>query len=288
MSDHIHRRQNFFYDAIKEKKYGKLPGLVCIELNVTELCNRKCVFCPRHDPEIYPNRKLFMSDDVINKLIEQLQINNFKGTISFSGFGEPLLNPQILDFIIRMKKCLPDCTIEMTTNGDFLTKEKLSIIKDSIDVLIVDCYDGEEQVVERREMLDAVNFTKYTLRELWLKENNNIETQISEWNFNNRSGAVKNISFDIKQKPCYLPFYKISIDWNGNIILCCNDWLRQQGDLGNIIETPFYDLWMSDNYKTIRQHLKDGQRIDSACKNCSVNGTLVGRESVDIISQHLL
>lgn len=288
MSDHILARQAFFHEAIKEKKYGKLPGLVCIELNVTELCNRKCVFCPRHDPKIYPNRKLFMSDLVIDTLIKQLQVNDFRGTVSFSGFGEPLLNPQILDFIVNVKNSLPDCTVEMTTNGDFLTKEKVLRIKDSIDILIVDCYDGEHQVVERKEMFDSINFTKFALRELWLKESDNIETQMNDWNFNNRSGAVKNISFDITQKPCFLPFYKISIDWNGNIILCCNDWLRQQSNLGNIIDTPLSDLWLSDVYKQIRQHLSNGQRVDSACKNCSVNGTLVGGESVEILSQYQL
>jgi radical SAM protein with 4Fe4S-binding SPASM domain len=281
-------RQNNFYEGIENKRYGNLPGLTNIELNVTELCNRKCVFCPRHNPTVYPNRKLFMSDLVIDKLIEQLQLNKFSGTVSFSGFGEPLLNPQILDFINRVKKCLPECTVEMTTNGDFLTKEKILAIQNSIDILIVDCYDGKEQVVEKREMFSTVNFTKYTLRELWLHDSDSVEKAVEAWNFNNRSGAVKNMSFDIKQRPCYLPFYKLSIDWNGNVLLCCNDWLRQQDNLGNIIETPLRDLWMSESYKVIRQHLKSGLRIDNACKNCSVNGTLVGRESVDIIAQYQL
>ena len=38
-----------------------LPGLRTIELNISELCNRVCSFCPRSDPTVYSNQKLFMS-----------------------------------------------------------------------------------------------------------------------------------------------------------------------------------------------------------------------------------
>ena len=31
------------------------PLFSWIDINITELCNRKCVFCPRINPEIYPN-----------------------------------------------------------------------------------------------------------------------------------------------------------------------------------------------------------------------------------------
>ena len=26
-----------------------------IDVNITDLCNKTCSFCPRHNPEIYPN-----------------------------------------------------------------------------------------------------------------------------------------------------------------------------------------------------------------------------------------
>ena len=35
-----------------------LPGLLTIEINITELCNRICSFCPRANPDIYPNNNL--------------------------------------------------------------------------------------------------------------------------------------------------------------------------------------------------------------------------------------
>lgn len=284
---HLHIRDEIHSQFIKEERYGKLTGLTMIELNVTELCNRKCVFCPRSDPKVYPNRKLFMDYDVIKRIIDQLKLNDYKGAIHISGFGEPLLNPQICDYIILLKTELSDCYIELTTNGDFLTTDILYKIQDYVDRIVVDCYDGEHQINQKEELFKNVSFTKYFLRRLWYDSNNqDIDTVVKEWNFNNRAGAVTNIKFDLVQQQCYMPFYRITIDWNGNIVLCCNDWLRQESSLGNVILTPLHDLWFSDKLKEIRQNLTEGLRINNACKNCSVNGTLYGKASFDIINQY--
>ena len=66
-----------------------------VEINPTELCNRTCSFCPRHNPEIYPNRNLHMSLDTVSVLVEQLKAANYSGEINITGFGEPFLNKQI-------------------------------------------------------------------------------------------------------------------------------------------------------------------------------------------------
>ena len=44
---------------------GPMASLVSVELNVTELCNRRCVFCPRGDRQTYPNRNLIMPLEVL-------------------------------------------------------------------------------------------------------------------------------------------------------------------------------------------------------------------------------
>ena len=66
-----------------------------VKLNTTELCNRTCVFCPRHDPEVFPNRNLHMTVKGAEVIAEELAMNSFRGKVSFSGFGENLLNPQL-------------------------------------------------------------------------------------------------------------------------------------------------------------------------------------------------
>ena len=288
MDDHIQYRQKIYKKIIEEKKYGKLTGLAGIELNVTELCNRKCTFCPRYEPKVYPNQKKYMSKDILIKLIAELQKNEYKGVIYFSGFGEPLLHPDILDNIILLKTHLPECYIEMTTNGDFLSWEKIKKISNYIDNVIIDCYDSHDQKIKWTNLFKEKSFTKYKIKELWVKPEEVTTDFMNKVSFNNRAGAVQNVQIPIDTfKQCFLPFYRITIDWNGDIILCCNDWFRQQKGLGNVLTTSFYDIWFGDTLNSVRKNLLNGKRVDSACSKCSAKGTLVGKESASLLENLL-
>ena len=57
-----------------------LSSLLTVEINTTELCNRTCVFCPRHDRSVYPNRNLNMSLKTAEEIANNLLIDNYKGT----------------------------------------------------------------------------------------------------------------------------------------------------------------------------------------------------------------
>jgi len=55
----------------KEKLRGLMPSFpIYIELNLTELCNMTCTFCPRSAD--YPNLNLHMSLDTIDTIATQL------------------------------------------------------------------------------------------------------------------------------------------------------------------------------------------------------------------------
>ena len=79
------------------------------------------MFCPRHDPEVFPNRNLQMTTLGASMIASELMANHYKGKISFSGFGENLLNPKFHSIIESFSKCLPENVIECNTNGDRLT-----------------------------------------------------------------------------------------------------------------------------------------------------------------------
>ena len=61
------------------------------------MCNRKCSFCPRSDPN-FEDKKEFISDKLHKKLCDELSELNFQGTIRYSGFVEPLLDKNIYNF----------------------------------------------------------------------------------------------------------------------------------------------------------------------------------------------
>ena len=87
-----------------------------IEINPTELCNRKCSFCARS--EDYPNQNLNLDlrgAIIIRKRLEEM---DWRGSLKLTGQGEPTLNKKI----IRIAQALQSHNWELTTitNGDFL------------------------------------------------------------------------------------------------------------------------------------------------------------------------
>jgi MoaA/NifB/PqqE/SkfB family radical SAM enzyme len=277
IQDHIKFRNDRYTEI--DKTNPKLLGLSVIEINPTELCNRTCSFCPRHDPEIYPNRNLNMSIETANVLIKQLEAVKFTGDIHITGYGEPLLNPDILKIIEIFSKKFHT---ELITNGDRLLNYyyKLQDLEQvGLNLLIVDCYDGDEHVNKMQElMVDCkIPFRIRNHHDTGSKE------LITLYNFNNRGGLTDSIG---NRRPCWLPMYKAFIDWNGDLGLCCNDWSRKQ-TFGNIHSNDISELWMSEDFVLVRKQLLEGKRdMMSSCTNCNTNGTVQGKESSDLWQNH--
>ena len=76
--------------------------LKSITLNPTEICNRKCGFCPRS--EGYPNQNFHISRSTVERLSQQLFEFNFTGRLGWSGNGEPLLTRNLYDSIKIISK----------------------------------------------------------------------------------------------------------------------------------------------------------------------------------------
>lgn len=259
-----------------DKSNPKLLGLATIELNPTELCNRTCSFCPRSDPSTYPNQNLNMSLETVKQLSDQLTLAEYQGDIHITGYGEPLLNPEILDIIEILSR---NFHIELITNGDRLLKGNTThqqLKSAGLNLLIVDCYDGPEHINSMTELLQTCEIP-FRIRDHY---DDGSEKLIELYNFNNRGGI-----FSPKEtyRPCWLPFYKAFIDWNGDVGLCCNDWSRKQLPFGNINDCSFDKLWTSDQFVEVRKKLEKGLRKNlPACKNCNTNGTMQGYDSVAI------
>jgi radical SAM protein with 4Fe4S-binding SPASM domain len=273
VKEHIDNRKVRHKQANINSKF--FPGLSTIELNITELCNRTCSFCPRHDPKIYPNQKLFMSIETVKKLTDELASSDWYGDIHIAGFGEPHTHPYLLKIVETLKQ-YDKLFIEIITNGDRLIDVDLnytqSLFDSGLDLLTVDCYDSHSQYDKRLKAMKVLP-NKYRLRQHY--DIGDTANLINEYGFNNRSGIMGGEGV---QRPCYLPFYKALIDWNGDLMLCANDWHRKSGSMGNIIKSSFKTCWNSDKLKNIRKNLEKGIRLN-ACTNCNINGMLYGLES---------
>lgn len=268
--------------------HDPMASLVSVEMNITELCNRTCVFCPRVDPKIYPNRNLHMDLGISEKVSADLVSIGYAGRISFSGFGEPVLNKEFTDHIHIFREALPDCIIESNTNGDQLTEKVISgLFEAGISALYVNLYDGPEQEAQFKELFAKADIdpNRYHLRPHWAGANDFGLT------LNNRSGMVDNSDIGVtpldrpQSRRCHYPFYKMFVDWNGNVLFCANDWGREIL-VGNVMEKHIKDIWMSQEMEKIRYRLADGDRGHSPCNKCSVEGTLHGGTSFDHLMRY--
>ncbi len=139
----IDRKSKIYNDSFKALPDGTpLPSI--IEISNSGICNRKCSFCPRSDPD-YDHAHEFFSNDLHDKLCNDLAEYNFNGIFAYCGFNEPLLKKDIFRDIEFARKTMPDSKIEIVTNGDVLSKVRLKNLYDAgLTTLLISVYDGKK------------------------------------------------------------------------------------------------------------------------------------------------
>lgn len=225
-----------------------------IEVNSTELCNRICSFCPRGSG--YPNLNKNLSVEDASILYHKLIEFNYKGNFHITGSGEPTLNPNFVK-IVKIFRQNKNLKIKMTTNGDYIGKKDFSYFQ-YFDEIRISIYDNDDRYEYVKKMTKEYNV--------------DIRKQYKNYDkFNNCGGwfPVDNLI----DKTCYIPFYRMQIDWNLDIRLCCHDW-KEKKVIGNLKNNTLHDLWY-DAFKQIRYELINNNRTNlSPCNKCSVNGVL--------------
>ena len=273
-----------------KKNNNLFDSILTIELNLTELCNRKCVFCPRINPKVYPNRNLMMDIKLCKKLSKELKELKYKGRISFSGFGEPLLNKNFIEYVKIFSKTIPSAFIETNTNGDRLTPLLITTIYQAgLNGLYVNLYDGKEQIHHFKKLFAEANVPDnfWKLRPHWIGSEKDFGLIL-----NNRSGMLVNSDenyLPLKEaikSPCHYPFYKLFIDWNGDVLGCSNDWGRKL-IFGNVLKEKISHIWINEKFTSLRKRLIVGNRDSVPCKSCNIDGTITGSKSVKILKSTL-
>lgn len=126
------------------KKYKK------IYLEITNVCNLKCDFCPETK-----RKTKFMSDDTFTQILDQ--IKPFTDYIYLHVMGEPLLHPNLGSFLdISYEKGFK---VNITTNGTLiakaadilLTKPALRQINFSLH-----SFDGNENEMSKAEYINSI------------------------------------------------------------------------------------------------------------------------------------
>ena len=271
----IERRTVIVDDQLVYFKDVPIPSW--IELSLIDVCNRKCVFCPKSDPSVAPDTHQKMNMRLIDKLSEELKRINYKGSVVLCGYGEPMLHKDIYSISIKLAEA---SFVEIVTNGDTLTKDSIRKLYDSnVNKLLISLYDGPEQVSKFKTMADSAQVPKdfVILRNRWFDEKEDYGLKLT-----NRAGTIKVGKQDsIKTfSHCFYPSYSVLIDWNGDVFLCSQDWQRRR-TMGNIMLEDLFEIWTGKMISKYRKNLLNGKRCNSPCTECNAEGTVLGHKHAE-------
>lgn len=236
------------------------PLFASVEIETTSICNRKCSYCPNSNTK---RPAVNMKEELYYKIVDELADIGFSGRFSPHLYGEPLVDKRIVRFVAYARNKLPNAFIKLFTNGDKLTYEVFNeLIEAGVDIVRIAQHDESPSLtlsdtlkkIDDRIKKDHIEYVKYF---------NNDEDLM------NRGGLIE-VKHDTEMKYCnYVS--GITIDYAGNMLLCCQDFLSRYR-FGNLEEESINGVWNSKNYKLLRDKIKCGIWPLDICKICNDKG----------------
>lgn len=283
---------------MKEKRFKK------IYVEITNICNLKCSFCPETKRE-----KKFMTIEQFEHIINQ--IKPYTNLIALHVKGEPLLHPKLKDILDICEK--NNILVNITTNATLLEKKLENIINSSsVRQLNLSLHSINKN--NNSESYNMENYIDSILRcSKIILNKSKIIISYRLWNLENIEENSENVeilkkieeSFKIKDLisiakkekfvklseniflnqdiefiwpslegkcisesgTCWGVRNQVAILANGDVVPCCLD---QNGDirLGNIFENDFKEIINSDYSQKIVKGFEENKIIHNLCKRC--------------------
>jgi len=294
---------NHLYDKKINKSIEKLSKQYPwgVDIGTTNLCNAECIMCPHSKLK----KMGTMDMKLYKKIIDNCKKLNIK-IITLSFFGEPFLDKTIIERIKYAKG--KGMSVAFYSNASLLTEDLANKIVDSgLDSISIsfDGYSKETyEKIRKKLKFDVVKKNILNLIETKrkMKKNNpsinlvlveleenkgEIKQFYREWknkvdsiniiNMRNwandiqKKGTKESFHFNkkIKRKPCALIWQKMVVDWDGDVVLCCDDW-NHSTVLGNLKKQTIEEIWKGEKLNKIREaHVNDEFDKVPLCSGCN-------------------
>jgi len=286
---------------MKVRKYKQDPPNA-IQIELTEGCQLACSFCgmqgirnngangPKNirgkNSKPYKYLKRGRAFIIAHQIAYEIAYNLWNPRIEFAMHGEPTLNPFCVKIVSIFREMLPRLPLMMTSNGGGFLKNTSSRIDKLMDVglnvLLLDSY-GELKIVDKivnkysgkyniRFYPDDKKANPHIRRKVSEKlivvaEDPSIATTGTHSFINNHAGCAFPPNDNLQGKRCAKPFREISIRWDGNITICCNDF-RGYYKCGNILDGDLNSIWQNEYFNAARKKLYHGERSFGPCNGC--------------------
>ena len=248
----------------------KFPYMITLE--VTNDCLLDCIMCPRSHRTDGPG---YMTLELFQQVIEECARHKSMIELVFTGMGEPLLHPQILDMFKRAKNAgIP--TVRVVTTALLLTKDKVDTILDgpgldqisvSLDAFTPETYQKVKGGPHFHKVLKNLEYflDQRDKRRCWkpfvnlhilnMKETaSDINSFVQKWEqklkkgdqiiikgFHTFAGVVEDRRVKKLEKienrfPCRQIWELGYVSWDGDVMPCCGDALKEL-KLGSLKES---------------------------------------------------
>ena len=292
----------------REKNPGPFP--LHLDIETTNLCNLKCVMCPRTQYlsqgrwEWSPLGLGHMKWEMYSSLIGQAA-HGGAYSVKLNLLGEPLLHPQVLKQVRLAHQA--GLYVMINTNAVLLdTDMARGLLEAGIDDIFFSVDSGEkgpyeavrpgacfetvirniENFVQLKQRLDL---TRVRTRASMVTDIGRPTTdgELSAYRDLMNSLGVDEIGFgpeddhltdhtqqnrNLKASPfiCDQIYQRMFISWDGVMVPCCGHWERQY-TMGRATEIDLSEAWVGPRYQKLRQAHESGNfQAISICRSCSV------------------
>jgi radical SAM protein with 4Fe4S-binding SPASM domain len=270
-------------------------------LEPTSRCNLACPICP--NPLIAPEKHGDMS--VEQGVLAARKISPFAELVMLYFMGEPLMHPQIFNYIRGVRKEIQG-KIAISTNAVLLDAQaRSSLLHSGVDIVIcsIDGYTKRRYEKIRRGAIfeDVISNVENLLAERAGHAPDIVvkcidvgipQAELDEFKkhwaslgasahiswFNTWGGQISSAQssglapfphVSKARMPCSEPWFKMVINWRGDVVLCCVDW-QSNIKLGNIFEMGVEEIWYGAIAKDLRlKHRLEKWNQISSCSKCT-------------------
>lgn len=266
-----------------------LPEIVQIES--TNICNAKCVFCPRDEME---RRQGIMDMALFRKIVDECAELGI-AHLRMHNYGEPFVDRALVEKVRYAKeRGIPQ--VGMISNGSLLTeKAARGMIEAGLDAINISVDASGKETFERTrvglkydkvignierllELRREAGTTRPKLILSFVRQNNSEDERafIEHWrhradkihitDLHNWAGTLHQRS-DVNY-PCYRPWLTFTALWDGRVALCCADF-DGRTILGDLRTSTIREIWNSEAYRAVRrEHLQSGG--PAICRSCDL------------------
>jgi uncharacterized Fe-S cluster-containing radical SAM superfamily protein len=297
-----------------------------IQIQTFTGCNADCIFCPYG--ETYTTQpKGRMTPDLYRRVIDEAARHKVR-RISPYLMNEPLMDKDLFDKIRYINERIPEAKVVVTSNGHFLTPEitdRILAMGDGIHKLYVSFQGIDKEAYEKtmrgnmdfdrtmknvNHFIDTQRSRGLTRPELWITMVDtaviDAKKAVAYWKsrgvaskyttLENRGGNIKDAhTFSHAKELTYFStctrlFKQAYIMFNGDLVLCCVDYSREQV-LGNIVGSSISEVWNGPAAREIRRrylaHEFDRLPLCGNCKIDEVREVSVGADGRETVTESL-